>query len=147
MISNFLIYGSIFVAASTLMVSPLVTPTLWEPQHTTGQQTTVVLNEETDSQYAQAYSVGLNSMIARAGSGITDEETARFYGKLVKGYELDKPQSEAQRGSGLAGLVPDIRGIEYQALTLPLSEAGKGITDPEIADFYSGFVKRCGLER
>lgn len=146
MINNIVICGSIFAIASTLMVAPMVAPALWKSQRLARPETAVELNESIHAPYAQAYRVRLDSMLTRAGSEIKDEDTSRFYTKLIQGYGLDKPAEEQQQ-SGLAGLVPDIRHIQHQALTLPFREAGKGITDPELADFYSDFIKRCGLDR
>ena len=145
MISNVFIYGSLLVTASTMMVAPILAPSLWEAQPTV-QETVAAPGEGPDERYAQAYRSGLDSMLTRAGSKIKDEDTARFYTKLVQGYELNKPLAEQQQG-GLAGLVPDIRHIQHQAQTLPFREAGKGITDPELTDFYSNFIKMCGLDR
>lgn len=145
MVSNIFIYGSLLVTASTMMVAPIVAPTLWEAQSTV-QETVAAPGEEAGARYAQADRVGLDSMLTRAGSEIKDEDTSRFYTKLVQGYGLDKPAAGQQQG-GLAGLAPYIRLIQHQALTLPFREAGKGITDPDIVDFCAGFIKRCGLDR
>lgn len=103
-----------------------------------------MVDQASATPYGQPYAAGLNSMLTQAGNDITDEETAGFYGTLVQSYGLDKASAGPEQGGGLARLVPDIKQIEYQAITLPLSKAGKGITDPEIADFYAKFVRNCG---
>jgi hypothetical protein len=42
-------------------------------------------------------------------------------------------------------LVPNIQEINRQALTQPLLEAEKTITDPQIASYYHGLLDKCGF--
>jgi hypothetical protein len=42
-------------------------------------------------------------------------------------------------------LLPDIKEINRQALTQPLLEAEKTITDPQIASYYHGLLDKCGF--
>ena len=144
MIKRILIYGSVLAFVSVLVGISFVAPVLLQSQSLTEQEASAAL-DDISGQYAQSYTEGLLSSFTKAGSEIEDEKTAFFYGKLVQGYELDKP-SESTGNGRLAGLVPDMKLIEHRALTLPLQEAGKGITDKEIADFYFDFLKRCGLD-
>jgi len=95
-----------------------------------------------------AYRESLISPLQAAGEEIQDSGTSRFYQRLLQGYELNKPSPEVAGAelSGLAELLPDIKNINYVAVTLPLQEAGANIQDEEIARFYHQFLKSAGWE-
>lgn len=76
-------------------------------------------------------------VLNQAADGITDTDIATYYEKLVDSYQLDE--------TATGGTLPDIDNITRQAITLPLLEAGKTITDSEIAEFYRDFLASTGL--
>ena len=47
----------------------------------------------------------------------------------------------------LVELLPDIEKIYREALLTPLDEAGKGIYDEDVADYYRLLLERSGLDR
>ena len=47
--------------------------------------------------------------------------------------------------SGLANLLPDVAKIHRTAMDMPLIEAGKGIKDKELSDFYQSFISSIGV--
>lgn len=80
--------------------------------------------------------------LSAAGQEISDPETAGYYQKLVSSYGLDK--IAASNSTSLQDLMPDVKKITESAMTLPLVEAGKQITDPDIARFYYDYLKQSG---
>lgn len=97
---------------------------------------------------AETYHEALTSPLQEAGNEIQDKDTARFYRKLIREYNLDEASSGVAQAehSGLAGMLPDIKNINRKALNLPLQEAGKNIQDEEIAQFYYKLLKDAGWE-
>ena len=77
---------------------------------------------------------------------IQDPGISEFYSKLVSEYGLveTSPQVTDSASSNPAEALPDIKAIQYAALTLPLQEAGAEIQDKDIASFYDKFVNDCG---
>lgn len=45
----------------------------------------------------------------------------------------------------LAGLLPDVGKICRKAVTYPLEKAEGDITDPDILEFYQGYLRETGL--
>lgn len=92
------------------------------------------------------YKQALSSPFTRAAGEIKDPKIADFFNELVFSMGLDKstPTSDDQ-ASSLANLIPDISKIQKTAMTAPLIAAGREIRDQEIADFYRGFLKQCGV--
>jgi len=98
------------------------------------------------TEVATVYQQALVSPYARVATEIKDPKMASFFNELVTSMELDKPASVSNDQPGsLANAVPDISKIQKTAMNTPLIAAGKGIQDKEIADFYQGFLKQCGV--
>jgi hypothetical protein len=98
------------------------------------------------TEVATVYQNALVSPYARAASEIKDRKMASFFNELVTSMELDKPAAvNNDQPASLANVVPDISKIQKTAMNAPLIAAGKGIQDKEIADFYQGFLKQCGV--
>ena len=82
----------------------------------------------------------MKAPLVAAQSNITDKDTAAYYQKLVQGYELDTPVS------GQEEAIPDFYKITSVAMTLPLTEAGKQFTDPDLARFYYKLLGDAGFD-
>ena len=96
---------------------------------------------------AQTYRKSLTSPLQAAGDEIRDNDTGQFYRKLLREYDLDEPSPGIAQTehSGLTEVLPDIKNINYVAITLPLQEARKNIQDEDIAQFYYKFLQSVGL--
>ncbi len=95
---------------------------------------------------AGIYREALTSSLQEAGDEIQDKEIAQFYRKLLREYELDEPSpgiAQAEHSSPTE-VLPDIKKINYIAITLPLQEAGRNIKDKEIAQFYYKLLESAG---
>lgn len=96
---------------------------------------------------AQTYRKSLTSPLQAAGDEIRDNDTGQFYRKLLREYDLDEPSPGIAQteNSSLTEVLPDIKNINYVAITLPLQEARKNIQDEDIAQFYYKFLQSVGL--
>ena len=94
-----------------------------------------------------AYRQALTAPLNRAVSEVKDPEIAGFSQKLVQSYALDSTpaQGNADDASGLAEMLPDVAAIHRTAMDMPLIEAGKGIKDRELSDFYQSFLSSIGV--
>ena len=101
---------------------------------------------EVSSDITGIYRDALLSPIKKAGDEIQEDDIARFYHKLIQGYNLDEASLKAVQAepSSLIRLLPDIKNINQKALSLPLYEAGRNIQDKEIAQFYYKLLKSAG---
>ncbi len=79
----------------------------------------------------------ITEVLNETADGITDTEIKAYYEKLIDSYQLNETTANET--------LPDIDDITRQAITLPHLEAGKTITDPEIAAFYRDFLASTGL--
>lgn len=102
---------------------------------------------DTVTDIVETYRKTITSVLLRSGDEIQDEETAKFYQKLLQEYGLDQPSEDtiAVEHSSLADILPDIKNISERAVTLPLQEAGKNIRDEDIAQFYYRLLKDAGI--
>jgi hypothetical protein len=89
---------------------------------------------------SSAANQSLLDALARAGAEIRDPQIKAFYGKLADSYALNEASSNSNDE-----WVPDISRIQQNALTLPLLETQKGISDPDIAAFYAKFLADSGF--
>ncbi len=106
--------------------------------------------EESDQQVSRSdiadlFRESVLQPLLEAGDEIQDADNKQFFQKLIGSYHLeDDATTEYPEDAELSELLPDIKSINYSALSLPLKEAGKNINDPEIARFYYDFLKRAG---
>lgn len=93
------------------------------------------------------YRQALAAPLTRAVGEVKDPEIAAFSQKLVQSYGLENPTAQANvdDSSGLANLLPDVAKIHRTAMDMPLTEAGKGIKDRELSDFYQSFISSIGV--
>ncbi len=126
------------VIASGLFLGPLS----WMPSAALSQEGPI------DEQIEPTDLVDISGMAADtlqdARSEFEDEGLARFYDTLVAAYQLDDDEPIAV-SDNLTVILPDASRINYQAMTLPLIEAGKTIRDDDLRTFYYGYLARAGL--
>lgn len=71
-------------------------------------------------------------------SGIVASSTPSVSADVV---ELDA----SELSDGLVGLLPDIGQIYRTAVAYPLQKARGDITDPELLEFYDGYLQAIGF--
>lgn len=99
------------------------------------------------AEFPGIYKQAVTSPLERAISETNDPELAQFSQKLLQGYELDKLNTDISSDTGdMASLLPDIKNINKVAMETTLKEAGKTLSDPELSEFYSSFMKRIGVD-
>jgi hypothetical protein len=98
--------------------------------------------------YYQVYAQSLIGPFQDEQSEIQDPDISEYYGKLMAEYNLEQvAQGISQTDSSDPSIpLPDIEKIQYAALTFPLREAGKKITDEQLLEFYNRFLKSCGWD-
>ena len=101
------------------------------------------------AELTQVYRQALTAPLAKAVSEVKDPEIAGFSQKLIQAYGLENTasQSNVDGASGLANLLPDVAKIHRTAMDMPLIEAGKGIKDKELSDFYQSFISSIGVRK
>lgn len=101
------------------------------------------LSPELTNLYRQA----VTSPLEKAVGETRDVELAQFSRKLLAGYNLDNSPSRPGKDAGsISSLLPDIKNINKAAMEMPLKEAGKTLTDPELSEFYNSFIERIGVD-
>jgi len=83
--------------------------------------------------------------LAKVSTEINDPDTKNYYDKLTSSYDLNNVNNDASTASAATTALPDITKIQQTALSLPLTEAGKTITDKDIAQFYQKFLSDVGI--
>jgi hypothetical protein len=108
---------------------------IWASTSSAKAEETVATDNSSDQAAISEFIGILQSVRAE----ITDPDTLDFYDKLVASYQLEK--------DGVPNTTPDIRQIQYSAITLPLQQAGTKIKDPDIKKFYYQYLEETGLIR
>ena len=89
----------------------------------------------------------VQQILESAKSQIQTEDTAQYYDKLIAAYNLDNSNtSQSSNGSGALSSLVDIQQIDYAAMSMPLIEAGKNITDEDISKFYYKLLQDSGWD-
>jgi len=79
-------------------------------------------------------------------SEIKTPETKNYYDKLTASYDLDNVDNNANyTDTDITTTLPDLSKIQQNAISLPMTEAGKTITDKDIAKFYNNFLIDVGI--
>jgi len=88
----------------------------------------------------------LLSSLQKAGDEIQDDDIRQFYHILLQEYDLNGISVSAVLAaeSTQAELLPDIYDVNHKAISVPLREAGKNISDEEIAQFYYKLLESAG---
>lgn len=114
------------------------------PQSANAQDAASVSNE-TQPEYVGAVREAMLSPLLKTVNETASTDSGKFLKKLVDAYGLDKLPQGDQQGVGLVDIIPDFKSINENAISLPLTEAGKNIHDPAIAAFYYDFLQRSGF--
>jgi len=89
------------------------------------------------------YFSDLIAALQQVRSEIQSPETLEFYNKLLAEYAIEEIYLQTAEDDQI--ILPDMNKIQWAALTLPLYEAGKNITDKGLKEFYCSFLEDTGL--
>jgi hypothetical protein len=136
--------GSAFLSGFLLAVLIIAVISIVTPEvRANGNESTLDFMSTINETYKTELVRPLNAVAVE----IQDQDISEFYDKLISQYELQEASANVTQvaSSNLQEVLPDIKRIQYTAISLPLLEAGKRIQDEDIAEFYSKFLKDTGL--
>jgi len=139
------VVGKLSIIAGTLILTgTMFALGLTSPDTIQSDNITVPQVQET---IAGGYSANVSYLLEEAGNKITDEDIADYYQQLCDGYGLDEQASASshQEPPAVTNIIP-VENINRTALSSILEEAGSGIRDEEIAEFYYQFLDKAGWE-